>query len=77
MGAHTRVEKEIEFISELTAGCRSITEADVERLQSAVAEAAYYKAERRGFAPGLDVSDWLEAESEIKRHMNRPLPTPD
>lgn len=30
-----------------------------------VAEAAYYRAERRGFAPGAEDSDWLEAEQEI------------
>ncbi len=27
--------------------------------------AAYYKAERRGFAPGHELDDWLEAEQEI------------
>ena len=32
-----------------------------------VAEHAYYKAERRGFAPGGDQSDWFEAENEIDR----------
>jgi hypothetical protein len=31
-----------------------------------IAEAAYYKAEKRGFAPGCDFLDWLEAEKEIK-----------
>ncbi|MGR8935996.1 MAG: DUF2934 domain-containing protein [Gammaproteobacteria bacterium] len=30
-----------------------------------IAEAAYYKAEKRRFAPGNDLSDWLEAEQEI------------
>jgi hypothetical protein len=27
--------------------------------------AAYFKAEHRGFAPGYEATDWLEAESEI------------
>jgi len=31
-----------------------------------IAEAAYYRAEKRGFAPGHEVEDWLEAEKEIK-----------
>ncbi|MBK6396063.1 MAG: DUF2934 domain-containing protein [Betaproteobacteria bacterium] len=31
-----------------------------------VAEAAYYRAERRGFAPGSEVEDWLEAEAQIR-----------
>jgi hypothetical protein len=26
--------------------------------------AAYFKAERRGFAPGRELEDWLEAEKE-------------
>jgi hypothetical protein len=30
-----------------------------------IAEAAYYRASRRGFAPGDPVRDWLEAEREI------------
>jgi hypothetical protein len=30
-----------------------------------VAEAAYYCAEKRGFAPGHDLEDWLEAEARI------------
>jgi len=30
-----------------------------------IAEAAYYKAEKRGFKPGYELSDWLEAEREI------------
>lgn len=28
---------------------------------------AYFRSERRGFAAGADLQDWLEAESEIKR----------
>ncbi len=30
-----------------------------------VAELAYLKAEKRGFAAGYDMDDWLEAEQEI------------
>ena len=33
---------------------------------SAVAEAAYYIAEQRGFAPGYEVEDWLVAELAVK-----------
>jgi|GEM_PF-2121470 len=29
-----------------------------------IAELAYLKAERRGFTPGHDLEDWLEAEQE-------------
>ena len=29
-----------------------------------IAEAAYLRAERRGFAPGYETEDWLAAEIE-------------
>ena len=29
-----------------------------------IEEAAYYRAERRGFAPGSDLDDWYAAEAE-------------
>jgi hypothetical protein len=32
-----------------------------------IAEAAYYRAERRGFAPGHELEDWLDAETEVGR----------
>ncbi|OGA53663.1 MAG: hypothetical protein A3F74_02290 [Betaproteobacteria bacterium RIFCSPLOWO2_12_FULL_62_58] len=37
-----------------------------ERLRM-VAEAAYFRAERRGFATGGEVDDWIQAETEIDR----------
>lgn len=30
-----------------------------------IEEAAYYRAQRRGFAPGHELDDWLEAEAEL------------
>lgn len=39
-----------------------------ERLK-AIAMAAYYKAEARGFVPGLELDDWLEAEAEFDERM--------
>jgi hypothetical protein len=37
--------------------------------ESLVAEAAYYRAEQRGFAPGNEMTDWLEAEREVETAM--------
>ncbi len=34
--------------------------------------AAYFRAERRGFAPGHDWADWLEAEAEIEAQPSEP-----
>jgi sterol desaturase/sphingolipid hydroxylase (fatty acid hydroxylase superfamily) len=36
-------------------------------LASMIAEAAYYKAEKRAFKPGNELRDWLEAKREILR----------
>ena len=33
-----------------------------------IAEAAYYKAEMRGFNPGYEEYDWIEAEKELSRN---------
>jgi hypothetical protein len=30
-----------------------------------IAEAAYFRAEKRGFAPGGEAADWLAAEAEV------------
>ena len=38
---------------------------NTEILESMVAEAAYYRANQRGFSTGNDLGDWLEAEKEI------------
>jgi hypothetical protein len=32
--------------------------------QDQIATAAYYRAEARGFVPGLELDDWLDAENE-------------
>ncbi|MBZ0142709.1 MAG: DUF2934 domain-containing protein [Rhodocyclaceae bacterium] len=35
-----------------------------------IAEAAYFKAEQRGFAGGGELDDWIEAEAEIDALLN-------
>jgi hypothetical protein len=36
-----------------------------DEIHKLVAEAAYYRAEQRGFAQGYEVDDWLAAEAQI------------
>jgi hypothetical protein len=36
-----------------------------------ISEAAYFRAEMRGFAPGGEVQDWCEAESSIDDPFSR------
>ena len=42
-----------------------------EDLHRWIAEAAYYRAERRGFEPGYEIEDWLAAEAETRERMVR------
>jgi hypothetical protein len=34
-----------------------------------IAKAAYFNAERRGFAPGHELEDWLAAENEVDQRL--------
>jgi hypothetical protein len=34
-----------------------------------IAKAAYFHAERRGFAPGHELEDWLAAENEVDQRL--------
>lgn len=34
-----------------------------------ISEAAYYRAEKRGFSPGLEHDDWLQAEAEVMQRL--------
>ena len=34
-------------------------------LMEMISEAAYYRAEKRGFSPGLEADDWIQAEAEV------------
>ena len=40
-----------------------------EQREALVARAAYFIAERRGFAPGNELDDWLQAEAEIEARL--------
>ena len=42
---------------------------DAEQLRR-IEEAAYYRAERRGFCPGCEMEDWLAAEREVGEQRN-------
>ncbi|QJD28591.1 DUF2934 domain-containing protein [Methylococcus geothermalis] len=51
---------------------------DPDLLHALIAEAAYYRAEKRGFAGGGELEDWLEAEKEVLEMQEKlSIPTPD
>ena len=39
--------------------------------QQMIAEAAYFRAEKRGFSGGEEFRDWLEAEAEVDRRLRK------
>lgn len=51
-------------------GDRSAVFSPAERLEM-IAIAAYHRAERRSFSGGSPEQDWLEAEAEIDRSLDR------
>ena len=45
-------------------------ETSPEEIRKLIAEAAYYRAQERGFEPGHELEDWIEAESEVMGRIN-------
>lgn len=48
-----------------TAAASEYNAPDEATRRAMIAEAAYYRAERRGFAPGFELEDWLASENEL------------
>jgi hypothetical protein len=44
-----------------------------EQRSALIAEAAYFRAEKRGFATGREVEDWLAAEAEVDVRLMRAI----
>ncbi len=57
-------------------GDAEVTISPEERLQL-VSLGAYYRAEARGFAPGRELEDWLEAEGEVETSLRQSYDSPD
>lgn len=60
-----------DFLDLLTSGLTPFPVPRPSGLAAMIAEAAYYKAEKRGFAPGMEMLDWLDAEQEIIHRVGR------
>ena len=42
-----------------------------EEVYRMIQETAYFKAKARDFAPGNEVEDWIEAEAEVRRRLEK------
>lgn len=57
----------------VSSGDPGTVREDTQARHRRISEAAYYRAERRGFEPGKDQDDWLEAEREIDDEAGKKL----
>ena len=50
-----------------TNAVNNTARADIspDELRKLISEAAYYRAKQRGFAPGHELEDWIQAEAEV------------
>ena len=46
-------------------------ETSPKEIRQLIEQAAYYKAKERGFTPGHELDDWIAAEAEVRRRMER------
>jgi DUF2934 family protein len=54
---------------------RFVAPASMTSRRALIAELAYFRALKRGFQPGHEMEDWLEAEAEFEqRHGTRQRP---
>jgi hypothetical protein len=58
------------FLEQKQAAIPSITAISSEEKRQLIAEAAYYRAEKRSFVPGYELEDWLVAETEIDKNLS-------
>lgn len=50
-------------------------ELSPDEVRKLVSEAAYYRAKQRGFTPGHEVEDWVQAEAEVMRRIEGKHPS--
>lgn len=55
----------------LTGTSLMVRPFDINARDQMVAEAAYYRAQRRGFEPGHELEDWLASEADIDAYLYR------
>jgi Protein of unknown function (DUF2934) len=60
----TTTKRKLSGASAPAVSSRDRPAADSQSRQERIATAAYYRAEARGFVPGLELDDWLDAETE-------------
>ena len=63
--ASTRAKPPTPRVRKMTAKAPARVTLSEDVRRGMIAEGAYLRAERRGFAPGYEEEDWLAAEAEV------------
>ncbi len=58
--------------TEMKPNVRTQQSVSLEQRNAMIAQAAYYLAQSRAFAPGCELADWLEAEQQIADRLGEP-----
>ena len=68
------VPKEAPKSTPKTPSCNKTARAAIsaDEVRKLISEAAYYRAKQRGFQPGHELDDWIQAEAEVTRRLNSP-----
>ncbi len=67
--SRTRTTKTAPSKPQASFGADARAEVSAEEVRKLIAEAAYYRAKKRGFTPGHEVEDWVQAEAEVLRRI--------
>jgi hypothetical protein len=73
--APARAKREAKPKTPKAAGVPAKAQVSEETRRAMIAESAYLRAERRGFAPGGEVEDWMAAEREVDALLNANMGT--
>jgi len=50
-------------------GVSARAQVSPDEIKRLIAEAAYYRAKERGFKPGYELEDWVQAEAEVRQRL--------
>ena len=65
----TETKSKNEAKTDLSLGNDARVQISQDELRKLVSEAAYYRAKQRGFTPGHEEDDWIQAEAEVLRRI--------
>jgi hypothetical protein len=51
-------------------GASARAQVSPDEIRRLIAEAAYFRAKDRGFKPGYELEDWVQAEAEVRQRLD-------